>query len=428
MSDRIKRITKQISPLKLTAIAFAVIIFTLASSKNVFAFGRKYFSLIAGQGTKIRCYAGQLGVIELSDSEWEIRCLGSDEVIFPTPTPSPSITPTPTGTLSPTTVPTSTLSPTPTTAHSDGTTTTASMQFWHSPGAHDSLNVHEHGDAPPTWANDFSQKNFGHPVILGGDEATPNENTMKHQAYKGFTMTASGVELYIRHHSQSNPHGRSAPFHSYEVYAKDGSGNVSFWQGHMFYGYPERRDQRMARHNEEGGYDTLNGITWPGRSQFIIAGSDHYDWNDYKRCEQWYGHGGLWSWDVSITICGASTYYHVDEHLGNLMDMSTWDKTGSVGATRRLEVSHYGPQNPNVGGENLPFNQWFCAKKLPNENRATGQTPTWDITGAVSGPNACQSGYLSQYVANTFPKAGVYFQTGNTAEKTFPIQGVTLPN
>ncbi len=302
------------------------------------------------------------------------------------------------------------------------------MTLWHPVGSHDGLNVHEHGDRPPQWADDFSQKNFGHTVVWGGDESTPDENMMKHQAYKGFSMNASGVDLYLRHHSQSNPHGRSAPFHSYEVYAKDSSNNVSFWQGWGFYGYPEIRSQRMTRRNEQPGYDAVNKITWPGRDQFIISAPDETDWNNYLRCEQWYGHAGVWSWDLSITICGSSTYYSVDEHLGTIMDKTSWKRTGATGSTRRLEVTHYGPQNPKVNGEILPTDTWYCVKKQPDENRSTGATPTWILGKSVSGPNACPAGYLPQYLTGTFPKKGVYFETGNTAEKTFDTTGVSLPN
>lgn len=345
----------------------------------------------------------------------------------PTQTPKPTTSPAPTPTkipLSPT--------PTPTPLVSSNITPTpivlTSLNTWHEPDSHDGLNVHEHGDQPPTWANEWSQVQFGHPVIFGGDESTPNENLYKHQAYKGFSMTSNGVELYIRYHAMSNPMGRTSPFHSYEIYAKDQTDNISFWQGWNFYGYPEHRDQRMTRRNEQPGYDPTNGITWPGRGQFIIAGADKLDWNNYLRCEQWYGHGGYWAWDLSITICGATTYYSVDEHLTNITDPTLWKPTGELGSSRRLEVTHYGPTNPNVTGPKLPTDQWFCASLRPDENRPTGDTPTWKLTTAISSPTACPTGYLPQFISSTFPSEGIYFRTGNTAEKDFPATNVTLPN
>lgn len=359
----------------------------------------------------------KLFILKFFKYKYFLRCT-HDTILDTTPQPSssptPTLEPTPIATEKPTSTPTpNILSP---------------NQFWHEPKAHDGLNTHEHGDKPPVWADEFSKKNFEHPVMFGGDEATTNENALKHQAYKGFLMNASGVDIFIRYHSMSAPTDRMGPLHSYEVYAKDSSNNISFWQGWIFHGYPEHRSQRMPRHGEQAGFDPFHNITWPGRGQFIIAGSDIHDWADYKRCEQWYGHAGLWSWDLSITICGATTYYSVDEHKGDVYNQSTWQLTGDKGGGRRLEVSHYGPQNPLVGGENLPFNQWFCVRKQPNENRSDGQTPTWNVGTAVSGPDSCPTGWLPQFVADTFPKKGVYFETGNTAEKDFPTQGVTVPN
>lgn len=310
----------------------------------------------------------------------------------------------------------------------------ASLQLWHPPGAHDGLNAHEHGDKPPDWADEWSMANFGHPVNWGGDESSgPEENTVKHVAFKGMNARLSGVDLYIRHHGMSNPLGRSGPFHSYEVYARDSSGNVSFWQGVQWYGYPEFRSQRMTRENEVEGTILRDGsgLPAPGRDQFIIAAPDVVDWNNFLRCEQWYGFGGTWSWDLSVTICGASTYFHYDEHEGDIYNQSTWDKTGALGLSRRIEATHYGADNPLVTGVVVPLDAWYCVQHKPNENRIEGSQhrPEWDITGAVSGPDACPAGYLPQYKAGTFPPAGVYFQTGNTVERTFPGQGiVTVPN
>ena len=94
-----------------------------------------------------------------------------------------------------------------------------------------------------------------------------------------------------------------------------------------------------------------------------------------------------------------------------------------------MEISHYGPDNPLVNGDQLPFNQWFCVKKQPIEHMdGDHPRPTWDVSGSVSGPMACPTGWLPQFVASTFPKKGVYFETGNTAEKDFPTTNVTVPN
>lgn len=332
--------------------------------------------------------------------------------LTPTKSPTPTITPT----FTPTPPPTQTPVPLPTTY----------MDRWHGVGRHDGLNYHEHGDPPPTWADEFSLTHFGHLVIFGGDEATPDENTLKHQGYKGFLLTpeqTGGVEIFIRYQALSNPQGRSAALNSYEVYAKDPSGNVSFWQGWAFFGYPELTSQRMARRHE------TPGDGYPGRGKFFIASPDEIDWQAYVTCEQWYGHGGMWSWDIGVMMCGNTAFFSYDEHLGPYWDMNTWRPTGSHGRDRRIEASHYGPENPLAPNVlSLPYDQWFCVELAPAENREAGTIPTWNLGGAVAGPDDCPSGWLPQFIAGTFPKAGVYFATGNTAEKLFLVGGATLPN
>ncbi len=348
-----------------------------------------------------------------------------------------TLTPTPTSTLQPTSTATSlppTLTPTPTIPATGTATATntpngiSSMQLWHSPGSHDGLNAHEHGDKPPLWADQWSQQNFGHPVIFGGDEiSSPMEQEHKHAAYKGFLTTMGGVELYIRYHAASNPADRSSAFHSYEIYAKDASGKVSFWQGLYWSGYPEFKSQRMTRRHEQ----PIDGF--PGRDQFIIGSPDETDWKNFLRCEQWYTFGGTWAWDISITICGATTYFTYGEQLNDPMNVATWKRTGSLGLTRRIEASHFGVTNPRVTGVVVPLDKWYCVSKNPVEDRVEGAThrPNWLITGSVATPNSCPAGYLPQWLSSTFPSDGIYFESpgGNAREKTFPGAGiVTIPN
>jgi hypothetical protein len=313
----------------------------------------------------------------------------------------------------------------------------ANLQLWHPPSAHNGLNAHEHGDKPPAWADAWSMQNFGHSVIYGGDEATPNENLLKHVAYKGtehtFSVNGCSIEAYFRYHAMSNPMGRSGPFHSYEMYARDCQGGISFWQGWVWAGYPEFRSQRMTKANEQPGTILTDGsgLPAPGRDQFIISAPDHTDWNNFLRSDQWYLFNPFW--EVSVTILGSTAFFNYDEYLGDVANMATWELTGSKGLTRRFEMSHYtstGAGSP-VDGVNVPLDAWYCAQLHPTEDRVEGPThrPHWDVTGAVAGPNSCPSGYVPQYKASTFPAAGLSFRNGNAYEKTFPGEGiVTIPN
>ncbi len=357
---------------------------------------------------------------------------GNPPVVTPSPiaTHSPDATHSPNATPSPVPNPTQTQMP-----------NANSMQHWHAPGAHDGLNAHEHGDAPPAWAETWSTANFGHPVMYGGDErSSDTENSMKHQAFKGVTYRVNGasscpVDLYFRYHAASNPMDRAFAFHSYELYMKDCQGGISFRQGVYWVGYPEFRSQRMSRFNEQPGTLLPDGSIAPGRNQFILSAPDNRDWFGLNgiiqtRCEQWYAFAGPHGGEFSITICGATTRFSYDEHLTNFHDMSTWDLTGSLGLGRRFEVSLYGPNSP------VPTEQpagWFCAKKAPIEDKVEGLThrPSWPlIKSGISVPANCPSDYLPQFTAPTFPNTGINFSIGNTLDlKTFPGEGiVTVPN
>lgn len=354
---------------------------------------------------------GTINVLELEILSPNYRLSGPVAISTgdsPADTPSPVATHPPHATSSPSPNPTQTPAP-----------ASNSMQLWHAPGAHDGLNPHEHGDKPPAWADEFSMVNFGHPVIFGGDESSGQmEIEHKHQAYKGFVATVGGVEIFVRYHAGSNPLDRAFAFHSYEVYAKDQTGNVSFWQGLYFAGYPDIKTQRMTRTDEA-----------IARDSFIISSPDEADWNNVGRCEQWYTTGGLWSWDIGILMCDATTRFHYGENLEDLHNMINWDVTGELGLNRMIQFVQYGPTNPRVHGIAVPVDRWYCVSKFPSEDKPNA--PTWTVTGAVLGPNACDAGFLPQYKAGTFPSEGIWFETpgGNQREKTFPGEGVvTVPN
>lgn len=268
---------------------------------------------------------------------------------------------------------------------------------WHEP------TDHEHGDAPPQWATDWSMEQFGHGVIYGGDEGTPHENMHKHAAFKGFSTSMDGADLYFRVHAQSNPHGRSAQFHSYEVYARDSAGNISFWQGWVNCGNPETA--RFPRSQGDPGT----------RPAMLVV--DQAAWDAGIRFEQWYCIGGAgWTWDIGWTIGDTTTIYHKGEQNTDVNDQSTWDKTGSFGLNRRIEAAWYGADSqasPNRG--NPPKDTWFCA------------TPKGQITNRdAGGPNACPGSTLPQYIASTMQS--VEFPD-NAVQKQFPgSPNLVLPN
>lgn len=281
---------------------------------------------------------------------------------------------TPTATGTPQSTATATNTATPVTPSATSTATAGQItDAWHAP------TNHEHGDAPPAWANAWSQAEFGHPIIYGGDESTPGENVHKHEAYKGFSFTKEGVQIYIRLHFQSNPHGRCTEWHSYEVYALDQAQNVSHWQGWI----PVGEDVIG------GGANAANPHALAGNAHFIAGASI------VGQAEQWYVgqkyDAASWSWDFVWQINDPTTLYRPGE-CDDPMNMATWETTGAMGVSRSIVHAMYYIDN---GAGRYPWRNnpgirgWFCA------------TPQGTITS--QGSKNCGAGSLPQHVAVTMP-------------------------
>lgn len=290
----------------------------------------------------------------------------------------------------------------PTATHTHTATPTippVAYSTWHAP------TDHEHGDAPPAWANEWSQQTFGHPVVFGGDEATPNENLHKHQAYKGYTFTkvsdnGTEVNIYFRVHMMTNPMDRSAQYHSYEMYVQDATGAVSLWQGWLNFGaVPDKRYT----------FDNINlttAVRQDTPSNHIIAqgtGSNSKYVSFLSGKEFWYSQFPEaigWTPVVIIDVYDPSTRYLPNEHL-DPMNIGAWDKTGKFGLDRKLTLRFI------VGGSSVqtvagtPYTQrnflnprgWFCA-----------DTYGVILDTNVPGPQ-CADG-LPQYIAPTMPTLG----------------------
>jgi hypothetical protein len=266
---------------------------------------------------------------------------------------------------------------------------------------------HEHGDAPPQWATDFSQARFGHGVIYGGDEASSAaENSMKHAAFKGITATSTaGGNVYLRHHAGSNPMDRMARYHSYELYYRDTAGNVSFWQGWYDTGNPDSTTRRCLRR--------VPALPCENARPIILV-ADETSFAQGAAFEQWYAHpvsnAGRWAWDLGIAIGNSSTYYRLGENA-TAHDMSTWVPSGSLGLTRRVDGFWYTGRS---GGGTTRVGD-FCAVA------ATGQVV-----------NCMEPGALAQYIAPTLTgDARVEFgisRIGFLIQKAFSCPGCTIPN
>lgn len=312
---------------------------------------------------------------------------------------------------------------------------------------------HEHGHAPPVWLS-----NMGVNLVYGGDEATDGENVMKHQAYKGFAFVDDRFNCndhpeipncennnegaahpldpdssddqygYVRVHAASNPHDRSARFHSYEVYLlsrnENGEWKISRWQGW---------------------YDTGTGI-FPGLHRVtsavdaqlrpVIGVVDQQGWDLGKRCEQWYmmasrvivnpsddpnehqEYGEGWGLDLGWNICGTTTIGHPNEHL-TAHDLSTWEIVpDSFGPQRRLDVSYFPGRGDPPMDVDFMATQFGVRVSGPNDPLCSG---SFSIDGKTY-PNKC----LTQHISSSLKHIG--FSTGNAWQEVFPVRGVRMPN
>lgn len=290
------------------------------------------------------------------DGNWELASQTDDEIRFVEHDPTPTPTPTPTDDM-------------------DTGDCGKPIDRWHGATVDDCHPGHEHGDPAPQWADDWSQAQFGHPVIYGGDEATPGENDHKHEGYKGFTYTDtandnSEINLHVRLHAQSNPHGRSGRWHSYEVYVRDETGAVSFWQGWLDFGVVP--DERF-------GFDTHTIQDARAESDnYIIASPEGYD-----ERERWFAKKHPWQWIVTLYFEDFTAFYEYDEHENDPTNIEMWNLTGEYGLDRRLRMQW-------MTGDDAPRG-WFCA------------THKGSVTDTdVSGPDTCGDA-LPQYIASSMP-------------------------
>lgn len=128
---------------------------------------------------------------------------------------------------------------------------------WHTP------TTHEHGDPPPAWAvGAFTQARESH------------------AGYKGtYARMANGVESYLITHILSTAAARSHGDHDYQLWMRDPTGGVSFWQGVLDFGTPP-----ALRTSDDGTRPVILSVGDGG-------------------CETWYSRAGVNVMDVGWTIC-----------------------------------------------------------------------------------------------------------------------------
>jgi hypothetical protein len=312
----------------------------------------------------------------------------------PTSTPVPTEEPTAIPTEEPTA--TATIAPPAPTTEPE-----INKATWHAPGiAHDGCTPHEHGDPVPAWviAAGYSPR-FDHSAM------TPAENMPceKHTAFKQWAGRFSGQDWFGIFHLDFHPGGRVSRFHSYQLWARDATNAVSFITGWLDFGTANNTGPQVI---PICGNDTgIRPVMTPSQVGCEV------------RFESWYaracGNGG---WEPDFRSNTNPNYFHG----GDPANPATWTPTGGIrNLDRRIEFAWYlggGGIRPAQRGE-FWSTQWGRIVSGPSDPICG--TPR--TVGERTYTTLC----LRQYVAPTLQP--MVFP-GNAVQRTFPGNGVMLPN
>jgi hypothetical protein len=264
------------------------------------------------------------------------------------------------------------------------------------------LSPHEHGDPPPEWANNWSVSEFGHGVVYGGDEQTPNEDLLKPWFFKGYHTAFYGGEQYFRMHMGTGPLSQGGIFHSIEVYMLDPDGGVSFVQGWIDFAAGMETTNYFQRPDGCDDPD-FRGAPAAGRPRMIINSEYCYDKFGVFNFESWYS--DFHSLLPLTGINSQDTFFFSGEPAPD----------GNLGLTRRIEAS-WSPDGWPVG--------WFYADQFGNEVSGADDAVCGTAVSVHGQTHIVKC--LPQYIADT----AISFQfPGNDVQKTFPGAGIVeLPN
>ena len=164
--------------------------------------------------------------------------------------------------------------PTPTPVPPTPTSPPAPSSGFHAPGAHDGLNVHEHGDPPPDWV-----LNSGNPPFTQSRES--------HTGYKGvYDVSPGGAESYLIAHILTTEGARSHGDHDYQLWLRDpDTGQVTYQAGVHCYANP------CTAPTEEKTVDD-------GERPIVLGERSASD-----GCETWYSQPGGILADIGWTMC-----------------------------------------------------------------------------------------------------------------------------
>ncbi len=274
---------------------------------------------------------------------------------------------------------------------------------WHPPvGPGGCYYGHEHGDPPPGWVTSSRW-----PPMFTHPGNTPGENIYKHTSFKGFQLEKGGIQVYLIMHLDTNPNGHTSRFHSYQVWARDPAGNVSYWNLWADFGEGNNAGPNVRPVASCGGDTSLRPIMMVNFPQCSL------------NFETWYSRAGApeWGWDLGFSV--KPQYYHGprvgESSTPDLTAMGTWLPTGLLNDERRAEIAWY-EFRPHPTGT-FYATQFGEIVSGPRDRRCG----TTRVIGGKSYPVLC----LQQHIA---PTMRTFAFPGNSAQKTYDVTGVQLPN
>jgi hypothetical protein len=261
---------------------------------------------------------------------------------------------------------------------------------------------HEHGDAPPAWVQSSRW-----PAMFSHPGNTPNENVLKHTSFKGFSLRDDGIDLYVIMHLDTNPNGHSSRFHSYQAWARDASGGISYWDLWADFGEGNNTGPNLRWDENCGGNTEIRPI------MAVL----------YPQCnftfESWYSRAGApeWGWDFGFNV--RPQYYNGPQpgvsSNPDLSAMNTWLPTGQWNDARRIEAAWYAFRQHPTG--TFYSTQWGEIVSGPTDPRCGTQRTIGSKTYEV----LC----LQQHIA---PTMTTFSFPGNSIQKEYNFTGVKLPN
>ncbi len=371
---------------------------------------------------------------EINALKTRVAALESTVAVFVRTTPAPTAAPTSQPSSTPATNPTPTPTPTP---HHQGTNPCGLPldAWWPAVEANGCQNKSERGDAPPTWVKDY-EISRGRVFSMHGPNLTgPAESAQKYMVMKGyagvFIVRCDPASFNFGNNSCGRPvaprtidfygvvHGGSVPFeragvvHSWRAWFRERDNSlVSAIQG--WYEAPGFGFERVCGFDGTDNRNNFPIIFGPSRATFGQGCGD---------AEQWYvrAFGQNPNIEFGITFVNAVTLKQPNEQPTDY-DPSKWDLSGSLGNTRRMEVSYYTVTRA--------------------DNTRKGVYWASQFGDVVSGPNDARCGAavtvegrvytvicLEQNVSPTLPEISFASTIGGNAfQRTYDATGVVAPN